>query len=142
MSLPSNRLMWGGLVEVSSEAGLEPATLAPADRWLRHTGLDELPQLALIVTGRMRLVGPRPATFGELEQMVCIAARDPRCAVGVDSLAPGVVGVWQVLERHGYSLAERQALDRFMIDHWSPALQRAIVAMASGQAVRRLVGRS
>lgn len=142
MSLPSNRRVWGGLVELSPEAGIDPTPIAPVERWLRNTGLDELPQLALVVSGHMRIVGPRPATFGELEQLVHSTTPDSAATIGVDVLAPGIVGVWQILDRHRYSLAERMALDRFMIDRWSPELARTVVLVAATQAVRRLLGRS
>lgn len=141
VSLPQNRRQLAGLVELAAGSFPELMVADPPDRWLRHSGLDELPQLCLVIAGRMRLVGPRPATFDELDE-IGIAADDRAVELGVDVLHPGMIGVWQVLDRHSYTLEERLEFDRFMIDHWSPALRRRIVALAARQALRRLFGRS
>jgi lipopolysaccharide/colanic/teichoic acid biosynthesis glycosyltransferase len=106
---------------------------------LRHSGIDELPQLLLVVAGRMRIVGPRPATLQELAE---IGADNVENRLAVDELYPGMVGVWQVLDRHNYTFKQRCALDLFMLEHWSAALRRRVVWIAAKQALRRLVGAS
>lgn len=137
MSVPPNIRRFGGLVEIATGSPVYPIVGHAPERWLRHSGIDELPQLVLVVSGRMRIVGPRPVAFEEIDQMV--GGRD--AVVGVDALHPGLVGVWQLLDRHDYSLEERRELDQFMIDHWSPKLQRRIITIAARQAIRRLLGR-
>ena len=138
MSVVTNSRRLGGLVEVAEGSSLAPSIETRPERWLRHSGLDELPQLFLVVAGRMRIVGPRPATFDELAEM---GADRASVELGVDVLHPGIVGVWQVLDRHSYSLEQRRQLDSFMIHHWSPALQRKVVRVAARQALRRFFGR-
>ncbi len=58
--------------------------------FLRHTKLDELPQLWNVLKGEMSLVGPRPNLFHQDE---LIAERDQ---LGVYSVRPGVTGLAQV----------------------------------------------
>jgi len=68
-------------------AAIRTTRLASA---LRRTHLDELPQLLLVPTGRMSLVGPRPEMPRLLDQFdrAFVAAR---CSV-----RPGCSGLWQV----------------------------------------------
>jgi len=59
-------------------------------RALRRLHLDELPQLFLVVVGRLSLVGPRP------EMPFLAKAMDPRLAALRTSVRPGCTGLWQV----------------------------------------------
>lgn len=133
MLVPQNRSAWGGLVALASGPPVEGTISTPLDSWLRRSGLDELPQLVLVATGRMRLVGPRPVTPSELDEMRKAGT------VAVDHVAPGILGVWQLLDRRAYSLVERQALDQWMLERWTPKLRRRIVATGLGQAFRRVI---
>ena len=132
-AVASNRRRWGGLVEVATGPPVELEVRTKWDQWLRDTGFDELPQLVLILLGRMRLVGPRPITPSETEEMLASHAE-----VGIDHLQPGLIGLWQVLDRHAYLLSERCALDLRMVDNWSPRLRRRLIAVALRQVARRL----
>lgn len=58
-------------------------------RFLRSTGLDELPQLVNVLRGDMSLVGPRPPLFREIEEYT--AYHRQRLAV-----TPGLTCFWQV----------------------------------------------
>ncbi len=58
-------------------------------RWLRASGLDELPQLFNVLAGQMSLVGPRPALPYEAE--LWQDWHHQRLAV-----RPGITGLWQV----------------------------------------------
>ena len=59
-------------------------------RFLRRTHLDELPQLLLVVTGKMALVGPRP----ELPRLH--AELPPDFASLRTTVRPGCTGLWQI----------------------------------------------
>ncbi len=58
-------------------------------RWLRHTNIDELPQLLNVLAGQMSLVGPRPSPFRE--NQICVPWRLARLSV-----RPGITGLWQI----------------------------------------------
>ena len=96
---------------IDDEAG--PALKGPRDRrvssrfarFCRRHSLDELPQLVLVLAGRMSLVGPRPVTPLELLE---IYGADAREIVGVK---PGLTGLWQISGRNGLTSEERRMLD-------------------------------
>lgn len=69
---------------------LDAAHIPPFCRMLRTLHLDELPQLALVLTGRMSLVGPRP-------EMPHLHARMPLGFARLrTSIRPGCTGMWQI----------------------------------------------
>ena len=78
-------------------------------RILRHTGLDELPQLWNVLVGEMSLVGPRPVTREEL-------ARYGASVVHYCAVRPGITGAWQVGRRPGTTYDERVAMDRAYVE--------------------------
>lgn len=63
-------------------------------KFLRHTKLDELPQLLNVLLGEMSLVGPRPCLPSQVEM---IRLRD---AAGVLSIRPGITGLAQLKNVH------------------------------------------
>ncbi|MEU4216124.1 sugar transferase [Actinoplanes sp. NPDC026623] len=89
-------------------------------RFLRRTSLDELPQLVNVVRGQMMLVGPRPDV---LPQAANYSAEDRRRL----EVKPGITGWAQVNGRDDIDWPERFALDRWYVDHWSPALDLRIL---------------
>ena len=60
-------------------------------RFLRKTSLDELPQIAQIFTGKMSIIGPRPALWNQYD---LIAQRD---AYGANDVRPGLS--WHIWTR-------------------------------------------
>lgn len=132
-AIAANKRHYGGFIEVATGPPSPVRSDGNLEQWLRYSGIDELPQLALVLRGKMRIVGPRPVTPGELVEMA-----DETGAVAVDVLHPGLVGLWQVLDRHRYELDERGALDRLMVANWSRSLQRQIITIALSQARDRL----
>ncbi len=82
-------------------------------RFLRKTGLDELPQLLNVVRGEMSLVGPRPPLEEEVNQY-------ERWQLRRLSVRPGITCTWQIVpDRHDVSFEEWMELDLHYIDNWN-----------------------
>ena len=74
-------------------------------RFLRKTSLDELPQIAQIFTGKMSIIGPRPALWNQFD---LIAERDK---YGANDITPGLTGWAQVNGRDELEIEEKARLD-------------------------------
>jgi exopolysaccharide production protein ExoY len=87
----------------------------------RRFSVDELPQLVHVVTGQMRLVGPRPITPAEWNTYYGDSAAP------VLSVAPGITGLWQIKGRNRLTYAQRRRLDLFYAHHRSMLFDLAIL---------------
>lgn len=87
--------------------------------FLRRFRLDELPELWLVVTGKMSLVGPRPLPPEVLEGLT---GSEERSAV-----RPGLTGLAQVSGNTQLANEEKIALDLFYRRHWSMVLDIKIM---------------
>jgi lipopolysaccharide/colanic/teichoic acid biosynthesis glycosyltransferase len=73
-------------------------------KFLRRTGLDELPQMLNVLFGEMSLVGPRAVqmselvAFGELNELRL-------------QVKPGLTGLWQISDRSTTTYIQRGLLD-------------------------------
>jgi lipopolysaccharide/colanic/teichoic acid biosynthesis glycosyltransferase len=77
--------------------------------FLRRQHLDELPQLYLVLIGKMSLVGPRP------EMPYLHNDLDPRFASERTSVRPGCTGLWQIGARCLALIGEAPEYDRFYV---------------------------
>ncbi|HXV58816.1 MAG TPA: sugar transferase [Gaiellaceae bacterium] len=91
-------------------------------RWLRRTGLDELPQLVNVLLGRMSLVGPRADL---VEQAAAYEERERRRL----TVLPGITGWAQIHGRTSVPWTERFERDLWYIDHWSLWLDLKILLL-------------
>ncbi|WP_199736949.1 MULTISPECIES: sugar transferase [Micromonospora] len=99
-------------------------------RFLRRTSLDELPELALVLTGRMSLVGPRPLVMEYLPRYSAHHARR-------HEVRPGITGLTQVSGRRSLTFGQRLDLDVEYIDTWSLRLDLAILLRTLAEPFRR-----
>jgi exopolysaccharide biosynthesis polyprenyl glycosylphosphotransferase len=81
-------------------------------RLLRKYSLDELPQFWNVLKGDMSLVGPRPATPGEVAQYESDHLKRLKAI-------PGITGLWQVEARCDPSFESYISLDKRYIDNCS-----------------------
>ena len=91
-------------------------------RTIRRLHLDEIPQLWLVVTGKMSLVGPRP------EMPALHAQLDDDFAVARTSVRPGCTGLWQIGQHCGRMIREHPEYDEFYIAHRGFRLDAWIIA--------------
>jgi lipopolysaccharide/colanic/teichoic acid biosynthesis glycosyltransferase len=82
-------------------------------KFLRKTGLDELPQLFNVLKGEMSLVGPRPPLQSEVNKY-------ERWYLRRLSIKPGITCTWQVIpNRHQVIFDDWMKLDIQYIKSWS-----------------------
>jgi len=99
-------------------------------RFLRRTSLDELPELWLILTGKMSLVGPRPLLMRYLPRYSERQAQ--RHAV-----RPGLTGWAQVNGRNAVTWEQRLEMDVWYVENASLALDLRILLRTLGAVLRR-----
>lgn len=80
--------------------------LIPGARFLRASGLDELPQIFNVLRGEMSLVGPRPCLPGEFERYEDWQQQRVNAP-------PGLTGYWQVNGKNNTTFQEMIAMDLF-----------------------------
>jgi lipopolysaccharide/colanic/teichoic acid biosynthesis glycosyltransferase len=96
--------------------------IIPFGRFLRHTCIDELPQLINVLRGEMTLVGPRPPIPYEVKEYL-------NWHKGRIDVVPGMTGLWQVSGKNRLTFNEMVCLD---IQYWrkkSPWLDIKILLM-------------
>ena len=115
----------GPLFKVSSDP-----RITPIGGLLRATAIDELPQLINVLTGRMSIVGPRPALPAETAEFDDELKRR-------NIVKPGLTGLWQVEANHKASFDEYRRLDLFYVDNWSVAMDIAVMIDTVPAILRR-----
>ncbi len=91
--------------------------------FVRRTHLDELPQLWLVVFGRMSLVGPRP----ELPELAATTI-DPAFGAVRTVVRPGCTGYWQISPAASGLIGEHPEFDLFYLAHRSVRLDVWLLA--------------
>jgi len=109
----------------------DPRIIPGIGRFLRRTGLDELPQFFNILSGQMSVVGPRPPIEGEVARYEVPQLRRL-------SVKPGITCLWQCMPcRNKVSFQTWVDKDLEYIDNWSLLLDvkivlRTVVVVLSG----------
>ncbi|MBR1282172.1 undecaprenyl-phosphate glucose phosphotransferase [Bradyrhizobium sp. AUGA SZCCT0177] len=99
-------------------------------RLMRHTNVDELPQLFNVLIGDMSLVGPRPHATAQNEVFAELISSFSRR----HNVKPGITGWAQVNGYRGETdtlekMQRRVEHDLYYIDNWSPLLDLKILVM-------------
>lgn len=94
--------------------------LIPGAKFLRSTGLDELPQLWNVLKGDMSVVGPRPCIPYEYNQF------EEWHKERFNTL-PGITGLWQVNGKNRTTFRKMMELDVEYVRNLSPMLDFKII---------------
>ncbi len=116
--------------------------LSDSDRWitragriLRRTSLDELPQFLQIFTGKMSIVGPRPALWNQYDLI------EERDKYGVNDVRPGLTGWAQVNGRDVLYVEDKARFDGEYVAHITfgmdlKCLWKTVAAVLTGKGFR------
>ena len=108
--------------------------LIPGGRFLRASGLDELPQIFNVLRGEMSLVGPRPCLPVEFERY------QPSERQRVNAF-PGLTGYWQVNGKNNTTFKEMIAMDLFYIRNMSIWLDLTIMFRTIPTLIKEVLNR-
>jgi lipopolysaccharide/colanic/teichoic acid biosynthesis glycosyltransferase len=90
-------------------------------RWLRHTCIDELPQLLNVLRGEMSLVGPRPEMPFLVQQYEAIHLKRL-------SVLPGLTGLWQLSADRMSPIHKNISYDLYWIEDCVEGLLRLMAS--------------
>jgi lipopolysaccharide/colanic/teichoic acid biosynthesis glycosyltransferase len=106
-------------------------------RWLRQTGLDELPQFINVCRGEMSVIGPRPLTAEDIQRLGWARQDYDWRFTG----RPGITGLSQLLA--GRSARYSRRLERLYLRRQSLSfdLRLTVLSFAVGMVGKRIVRR-
>ncbi|MBK7104014.1 MAG: sugar transferase [Ignavibacteriae bacterium] len=104
--------------------------ITPFAKWLRKTGLDELPQLINVIKGEMNLIGPRPLM---LEDLKTIQKASPEFYNRREKIKnkPGISGLWQLFGNRNEGLISMLALESLYEKVATPILDLKLILYTS-----------
>jgi lipopolysaccharide/colanic/teichoic acid biosynthesis glycosyltransferase len=92
--------------------------LLKVGKLLRKFSIDELPQLFNVLKGEMSLVGPRPLSIDDLNNITPSNRLGGYYELRANAL-PGMTGLWQISGRREISFKEMVLLDLYYIENQS-----------------------
>lgn len=99
-------------------------------RFLRKTSLDELPQIFNILSGKMAIVGPRPALWNQQDLI------DERDKYGANEVLPGLTGWAQINGRDELPIDVKAKLDGEYVRRMSFLFDMKCILKTIGSVVK------
>lgn len=99
-------------------------------RFLRSSHLDEVPQLLLVLTGRLSLVGPRPRMLAEVADH-----DDPEFEALRTAVPQGCTGLWQISVEQHKRVSDHPEYDVFYVENHTLRLDLWILWRTALQAL-------
>jgi len=90
----------------------EDKNITISGRFLRNSGLDELPQLFNVLKNEMSLIGPRP-------EMPFLAKEFKEAESKRFAVRPGITGLWQLSGKTNQPIRENIHYDLYYVEHSS-----------------------
>jgi lipopolysaccharide/colanic/teichoic acid biosynthesis glycosyltransferase len=115
-------------------AGVDDPRLTPIGGFLRHSHLDELPQLWNVLRGEMSLVGPRPERPHFVRQLRRAIPDYHRRHI----IRPGITGLAQIHYRYDASIADvkkKLRFDRLYVERLGTRLDMMILLRTASTVV-------
>lgn len=97
-------------------------------RFLRHTHLDEVPQLWNVVGGSMSLIGPRPLLPEDHFSLRNYRNRE--------TLPPGLSGPWQIERNDKHDYSDMETLDSLLLEDDSLRFRVRLLAQTGALCIR------
>lgn len=110
---PKIRTLPPNAPKYADKRAIEEVSIPWLSQKMRDLHLDELPQLYLVLTGEMSLVGPRPEMAFLHDQM------HAGFATARTTVRPGLTGLWQISEAWSDLILETPDYDLFYLRHRS-----------------------
>ncbi len=103
-------------------------------KFLRKSGIDELPQLLNVLKGDLSLIGPRPVIREEVE-------RYKENTDKLLSVRPGITGYWCAFCKEDTSYEERMKMELYYVDNLSLGLDLKIVFGTVWTILQRVINK-
>ncbi len=87
--------------------------ITPVGKVFRKLSIDELPQIWCILTGKMSIIGPRPALWNQYDLI------EERDRYGANDVRPGLTGWAQINGRDELEITEKARLDGEYVEKMS-----------------------
>jgi exopolysaccharide biosynthesis polyprenyl glycosylphosphotransferase len=95
-------------------------------KFIRKYSIDELPQLFNVLKGDMSIVGPRPLSIADIDNITMANSMHGYYALRAKS-KPGITGLWQISGRREIQFREMVLLDLYYIENQSILFDMEII---------------